>query len=278
MQQISGKLYILATPIGNLSDISARALQTLRDVAVIACEDKRTSSHLCSHYGIKTPLVAYHDHNEDAVLPKLLERLKNGDDIALISDAGTPLISDPGYHLVEAAIALGVQVTPIVGACSIIAALSASGLPTDCFYFSGFLPNKQQMRRAKWQELSAINATIITFESVHRLSESLRDAAEIMPTRYAVVAREITKLYEEFKRGTLTELAAYYSAQTQIKGEVVLMLAPPLAPELPNDEHVNAIITALLPTHSTKQIAQLLAEILPHSKSTIYEMALRLKH
>jgi 16S rRNA (cytidine1402-2'-O)-methyltransferase len=278
MQQIFGKLYIVATPIGNLSDISARALQTLRDVAVIACEDKRTSSHLCSYYNIKTQLVAYHDHNEGVVLPKLLERLQNGDDIALISDAGTPLISDPGYHLVEEAIAIGVQVIPIAGACSIITALSASGLPTDRFYFSGFLPNKQQMRRQKWQELAAIDATIVTFESVHRLSESLQDAAEIIPTRHAVVGREITKLYEEFRRGTLTELAAYYAAQNQIKGEVVLMLAPPPAPPQPNNEHINALIAALLPNHSTKQISQLLSEVLPHSKGTIYEMALRLKN
>ncbi len=277
MQQVFGKLYIVATPIGNLSDISARALQTLRDVAVIACEDKRTSSHLCAHYSIKTPLIAYHDYNEDAVLPKLLERLQTGSDVALISDAGTPLISDPGYHLVEFAIAHGVQVIPIAGACSIIAALSASGLPTDRFYFSGFLPNKQQMRRQKWQELSSIDATIITFESVHRLAESLLDAAVIMPTRQAVVGREISKLYEDFKRGTLTELAAYYGAQAQIKGEVVLMLAPPPEPPTPNDASVNALIAALLPNHSTKQISHLLAEVLPYSRGVIYEMALRLK-
>ncbi len=273
-----GKLYIVATPIGNLSDISARAIQTLHDVAMIACEDKRTSSHLCAHYSIKTTLIAYHDHNEDAVLPKLLELLQNGDDVALISDAGTPLISDPGYHLVEAAIAYGVQIVPIAGACSIIAALSASGLPTDRFYFSGFLPNKQQMRRNKWQQLSSINATIITFESVHRLSESLHDASAIMPDRQAVVGREISKLYEDFRRGTLTQLANYYGAQAQIKGEVVLMLAPPPEPVAPRDEHINNLISALLPTHTTKQISHLLAGVIPHSRGVIYEMALAVKN
>lgn len=272
-----GKLYIVATPIGNLGDISARALQILQNTSLIACEDKRKTAYLCKYYNIKTALFSYHDHNESEVLPKLLHKLQSGADVALVSDAGTPLISDPGYHLVETAIKNNIEVLPIAGACSIIAALSASGLPTDRFYFAGFLPNKKQMRLNKWQELSDIDATIIMFESVHRLKDSLQDAMSIIPHRKAVVARELSKLYEEFKRGTITELNDYYNNQNQVKGEIVLMLAPPDAKPLPNDKHVNQLISALLPTQSTKQIANLLAELLPYSKSTIYEMALKLK-
>jgi 16S rRNA (cytidine1402-2'-O)-methyltransferase len=273
-----GTLYIVATPIGNLGDMTARAISTLKEVELIACEDTRVSSKLCHHFGIKTPLISYHDHNETTTLPKLLDKLRSGTDIALISDAGTPLISDPGFHLVREAKKSGIKISPIAGACSIIAALSASGMPTDRFYFAGFLPNKMNARTQKWQELSEINATIIVFESVHRLSESLNDAAQIMPNRAAVVAREITKLYEEFRRGAIQELAEYYANNPAPKGEIVLIIEPPAAPNEPNNARIEQLIKALLPSMPSKEISNMLGDILPVPRKTIYNMILKLKN
>lgn len=273
-----GTLYIVATPIGNLGDMTHRAIHTLQQVELIACEDTRVSSKLCHHFGIKTPLISYHDHNETNTLPKLLEKLRSGADIALISDAGTPLISDPGFHLVQEAKKSGIKISPIAGACSIIAALSASGMPTDRFYFAGFLPNKSNARLQKWQELSEINATIITFESVHRLSESLHDAAQIMADRQAVVAREITKLYEEFKCGTIAELAGYYEQNSNPKGEIVLIIEPPTEPNAPSNEKIEKLIKALMPTMPSKEITNILSDVLPIPRNSIYNMILKLKN
>lgn len=271
-------LYVVATPIGNLQDMTFRAVQTLQRMAVIACEDTRVSRKLCEHFGITAPLVAYHDHNEAQALPALLARLQAGEEIALISDAGTPLVSDPGYRLVKEAIAAGIRVVPIAGVCSVIAALSAAGLPTDRFFFAGFLPNKHQMRIDRWQELAAIDATIITFESAKRLAESLSDAASVMPMRYAVVAREITKLYEEFRRGSLQELAEHYAHVASIKGEIVLMIAPPHAEASPVAQHFTPLLDALLPHYSVKHAASLVADALGLPRKTVYSAALVMKN
>jgi 16S rRNA (cytidine1402-2'-O)-methyltransferase len=272
-----GTLYIIATPIGNLGDMTMRAISTLQQVELIACEDTRVSSKLCSHFNIKTPLISYHDHNELIVLPKLLDKLQSGADVALISDAGTPLISDPGFRLVQQAVQAGVNVSPIAGACSIIAALSASGMPTDRFYFAGFLPNKAKARLEKWKELSEINATIITLESVHRLSESLCDAAQIIPNRGIVVAREISKLYEEFRRGTIAEVNQYYAKAPAPKGEIVLIISPPDAPPAPTNQTMETLIKALLPTMSAKEIANILSDISQMPRKLIYNLILKIK-
>ncbi|HEY3579772.1 MAG TPA: 16S rRNA (cytidine(1402)-2'-O)-methyltransferase [Pyrinomonadaceae bacterium] len=218
-----GTLYLVATPIGNLADITHRALQVLRDVALVACEDTRHTRKLLQHYGLETKTVSYHEHNEQQRARELIELLQQGSDVAVVSDAGTPAISDPGFRLVRAAIENGVAVVPVPGPSAVIAALVAGGLPTDEFFFGGFLPARSSARRARLQELRAVPGTLIFYEAPHRLAASLQDAYEVLGEREAVVARELTKLHEELRRGRLSELAAYY-AQTEPRGEIVLLI------------------------------------------------------
>lgn len=220
---MAGTLYLVATPIGNLADISHRALQVLRDAAVIACEDTRHTRKLLQHYGINTRTVSYHEHNEQHRAHELIALLNEGSDVAVVSDAGTPAISDPGFRLVRAAIENGITVTPVPGPSALISALVAAGLPTDEFFFGGFLPARSSARRARLSELRAIPGTLIFYEAPHRLAASLRDAYEVLGEREAVVARELTKLHEEIRRGRLGELAEYY-ANVEPRGEIVLLI------------------------------------------------------
>jgi 16S rRNA (cytidine1402-2'-O)-methyltransferase len=220
-----GTLYLVATPIGNLADITHRALQVLSDVDLIACEDTRHTHKLLNHYGLSTKTISYHEHNEQQRATELIERLKQGTNIAVVSDAGTPSISDPGYRLVRAAIENEIRVVPVPGPSALIAALIAAGLPTDEFFFAGFLPSRASARRARLAELQSVPGTLIFYEAPHRLAATLKDAYEILGEREAVVARELTKLHEEIRRGRLSELTADYTDEKpDIRGEIVVLI------------------------------------------------------
>lgn len=219
-----GTLYLVATPIGNLADITHRALQILKDVDLIACEDTRHTRKLLQHYGITTKTISYHEHNEQQRAAELLDRLKQGKDIAVVSDAGTPSISDPGFRLVRVAIENEVPVVPVPGPSALISALIAAGLPTDEFFFAGFLPARSNARRTRLGELRSVPGTLIFYEAPHRLATTLTDAFEILGERDAVVARELTKVHEEIRRGRLSELAAHYSSEENARGEIVVLI------------------------------------------------------
>lgn len=237
-------LYLVATPIGNLADITLRALETLAGADVIACEDTRVSRVLLDRYGIPTRPHAYHEHNAERVGPKLIEALEAGQSVALISDAGTPLISDPGYRLTETAIAAGLSVIPVPGASAPMAALVASGLPSDAFLFAGFLPTKDKARRQRLSRFAATEATLMFFESPNRLAAALKSAADVFgPEHPAAVCRELTKAYEEVRRGTLGELAADYDGKS-VRGEIVLVIGPG-APPPPESKDVDALLARL---------------------------------
>ena len=218
-----GTLYVVATPIGNLADITHRALQVLTKVDVIACEDTRHTRKLLQHYGIATKTVSYHEHNEKQRSEQLIDDLQKGSDVAVVSDAGTPAISDPGFRLVRAAIEHNITVVPVPGPSALITALVATGLPTDEFFFAGFLPSRTGARQSRLRELVSIPATLIFYEAPHRLAGTLNDAHSILGEREAVVARELTKLHEELRRGKLSELAEHYSRE-EVRGEVVLVI------------------------------------------------------
>ena len=219
-----GTLYLVATPIGNLADITHRALQVLSDVDLIACEDTRHTHKLLNHYSINTKTISYHEHNEQQRATELIDRLKQGTNIAVVSDAGTPSISDPGFRLVRAAIENDIPIIPVPGPSALITALIAAGLPTDEFFFAGFLPSRTNARRARLAELQVVPGTLIFYEAPHRLAATLNDAYEILGEREAVVARELTKLHEEIKRGLLSKLAADYTEKTDIRGEIVVLI------------------------------------------------------
>ena len=221
---MAGTLYLVATPIGNLEDITYRALRVLGEVDLIACEDTRRTRVLLDHYGIKTRLVSYHEHNERARARELGEMLETGSAVALVSDAGTPGINDPGFRLVSESIARKVRIVPLPGAVAFVSALVASGLPTDQFFFGGFLPARSQARRARLAELRNLDATLIFYEAPHRIAQSLADARELLGERVAVVARELTKMHEEIARGSLSELAKKFSDETMARGEMVLII------------------------------------------------------
>jgi len=229
-----GLLYIVATPIGNLEDISYRAVRVLGEADVIACEDTRQSRKLLDHYGIHKPTISYHDHNEAERTAELTARLCAGETVALVSDAGMPLISDPGYRLVRAAIENGIAVHPVPGASAAVAALAASGLPTDQFHFGGFLPHKPGQRARVLQALAAEEATVIFYEAPHRILEALEAIGSALGARPIVVARELTKLHEEFLRGSASEIRAQLAARDAIKGEFTLLIGKAAAP--PPDE------------------------------------------
>jgi len=223
MRIMPGTLYLVATPIGNLDDISNRALQILKRVDLIACEDTRHTRKLLQRFGINTKTISYHEHNESQRSLELIEQLKQGSDIAVVSDAGTPAINDPGFRLVSAAIDNNVQVVPIPGPNALITALVASGLPTDEFFFAGFLPSRLTARHSRLRELISVPGTLVLYEAPHRLAATLKDALEILGERRAVVARELTKLHEEIRRGLLSELVEHYSRE-EPRGEIVLMI------------------------------------------------------
>jgi 16S rRNA (cytidine1402-2'-O)-methyltransferase len=219
-----GTLYLVATPIGNLADITQRALQILNDVDLIACEDTRHTHKLLNHYGLSTKTISYHEHNEQKRATELIDRLKQGTNIAVVSDAGTPSISDPGFRLVRAAIENDITIVPIPGPSALITALIAAGLPTDEFFFAGFLPARANARRTRLSELQSVPGTLIFYEAPHRLAQTLKDAYEILGEREAVVARELTKLHEEIRRGRLSELTTDYTEKTDARGEIVVLI------------------------------------------------------
>ena len=221
---MAGTLYIVSTPIGNLEDITHRAVRVLLEVDLVACEDTRHTRKLLNHYGIKTKTISYHEHNERERAAELLNELQQDLDVAIVSDAGTPGISDPGFRLVRLAAESGVRVVSIPGPTAFVAALVASGLRTDEFFFGGFLPAQANSRRARLLTLRAINATLILYEAPHRIAATLRDAREILGEREAVVARELTKLHEEIARGRLSELAERYASSESARGEIVLVI------------------------------------------------------
>jgi len=217
-------LFVVATPIGNLEDITFRAVRVLREAAVIACEDTRQTRKLLDHYGITTPMVSYHDHNEGARATELIERMKAGAKVALVSDAGTPLISDPGFRLVTEARSQGIAVVPIPGASAVLSALSASGLPTDEFRFCGFLPQKHTQRAELLRGLSRDPATLIFYEAPHRILDTLREISVLMPKRPVVVARELTKMHEEFLTGPAEDILRELGSRPAVKGEITVLI------------------------------------------------------
>ena len=270
-------LYLVATPIGNLGDISLRALSVLARADLIAAEDTRHSKKLLTHYGIAGTLTPYHEHNAERERPKLLARLKRGEAIALISDAGTPLVSDPGYKLVRAALDEGISVISIPGASATLAALTSAGLPTDACMFAGFLPPKQGARRARLAELAAVPATLIFFETAPRLAKSLADMAEVLGAREGAVARELTKLHETVTRGTLAELATQCGESEPLKGELVVLVAPPSADETEaSDDQIIAALETALETESLRDAVREVSESLKAHRNRVYELGLKL--
>ncbi|BAZ19645.1 uroporphyrin-III C/tetrapyrrole methyltransferase [Kalymmatonema gypsitolerans NIES-4073] len=272
-------LYVVATPIGNLEDMTFRAVKILQTVDVIAAEDTRHTGRLLQHFQIKTPQVSYHEHNRSSRIPELLEELSNGKAIALVTDAGVPGISDPGYELVKVCIEAGIPVVPIPGANAAITALSAAGLPTDRFVFEGFLPAKGQQRRSHLESLETESRTLIFYESPHRLRETLQDFAEIFGTsRQIVLARELTKLYEEFWRGTIEEAIAHYS-QREPQGEYTLLVAgtPPTQPQLSEEELKAELLKIMSQGISRSQASRQLAKVTSLPRRQLYQLALAIK-
>lgn len=230
-----GTLYLVATPVGNLEDITLRALNILKEVDLIACEDTRHTAKLLTRFDIHTPRKSYHKFNEQSRARHLIQMLREGKDVALVSDSGTPLVSDPGYELVASCRTEGIPVIPIPGPSAAIAALIGSGLPADSFFFAGFLPSRKSLRRRRLQELAGIPATLILFEAPHRLLASLEDMAAILGTRTAAIARELTKVHEEFLHGTLMELLAIFQARSKIQGEITIVIERGQAAENTSD-------------------------------------------
>lgn len=240
-----GILYLISTPIGNLEDITLRGLRVLKEADLVACEDTRQTRKLLDHFGIAKPMLSYHEHNEAARAAELVEKLEAGATVALVSDAGTPLISDPGYRLVTAAIAAGISVVPIPGPSAILGALAGSGLPTDSFRFCGFLPPKSSQRRKMLDALKAESCTLIFYEAPHRILEALADIEAALGARQVVVARELTKLHEEFLRGTAASVREQLAARPSIKGEMTLLIGKATAPQDENPEDAEEEVRAL---------------------------------
>jgi 16S rRNA (cytidine1402-2'-O)-methyltransferase len=268
-------LHIVATPIGNLRDTTLRALEVLAAADVIACEDTRVTRKLIDHYGIATPLTPYHDHNAAEARPKLIARLAAGKAVALVSDAGTPLVSDPGFKLVRAAHEAGHVVTTAPGASAALAGLAVAGLPTDRFFFEGFLPPKSGQRRARIGELARIPATLLLFETGPRLAAALADLAEGLGAREAAVCRELTKLHEEVRRGDLATLAAHYESAGEPRGEIVLVFAPPVA-QSEAAADLDMLLRNALARVSVKEAVAEIAAVTGHPRREVYQRALKL--
>jgi 16S rRNA (cytidine1402-2'-O)-methyltransferase len=274
---MSGTLYVVATPIGNLEDITYRAVRVLGEVDLIACEDTRQTRKLLEHYGIEKPTISYHEHNEVERSAELTSRLLAGTSIALVTDAGMPLVSDPGYRLVHAAVECGVPVQPIPGASALLTALAGSGLATDSFHFGGFLPSKPGQRAKLLESLAEEHSTLIFYEAPHRILEALEAIEAVLGARPVVVARELTKLHEEFLRGTAAEIHAALSRRDSVKGEMTLLIGKATAPapdDTPLDEAVEALIHGGTPRmDAIKQVARRRGL----SKREVYEQLLREK-
>ena len=266
---------MVATPIGNMRDVTLRALDVLNGVDLIACEDTRITSRLLQRYGITTPMVAHHEHNATQIRPQLLAALKKGEKVALVSDAGTPLISDPGYRLVREAAEQGHRVIPVPGASATLAALSAAGLPTDRFLFVGFLPEKQGAREKTLQGLAGKQATLVLYEAARRLPAALKDMAAALPGREVVVAREITKRFEEFIRGDIQTVGDHYQRVGPPKGEVVVLLGPPPA-EVAEAADLDAAILAIVDDVGVKHTAAAIAALTGRPRKEVYNRALAL--
>ena len=275
---LAGGLHLVATPIGNLRDITLRALEVLTGANVIACEDTRVTRKLLEHYCIATPLTPYHEHNAASARPKLLARLAAGDSIALVSDAGTPLISDPGFKLVREAQEAGHPVTALPGASAALAALIVAGLPTDRFFFEGFLPAKEGQRRARIAEIARIPSSLILFETGPRLERALSDLAAGLGAREAAVCRELTKMYEEVRRGDLVTLARDYASAPPPRGEIVIVIAPPAsnADELDADA-IDEMLRRALTRASVKDAVGEVAAATGLPRRDVYQRALALK-
>ena len=273
---LSCGLYLVATPIGNLRDMTLRGLEILAAADLVACEDTRVTRKLFDHYGLSAPLTAYHDHNAQAARPKILEKLAAGGAVALVSDAGTPLISDPGYRLVRAATAAGHSVFAAPGASAVLTALTVAGLPTDRFFFEGFLPAKSGARQARIAELIRLPATLVLYESGPRIAATLADLAAGLGAREAAIGRELTKLHEEVRRGTLATLANDYAAGAETRGEFVIVVAPPAADAPANAAEIDALLRAALARASVKDAVAEVAAATGEPRRAVYSRALEL--
>lgn len=270
-------LYVTATPIGNLGDLTDRAKKVLEKADLVACEDTRVTAKLLRHLGLKKQTCSYHDHNDESQRPKILERVQSGDVVVLVSDAGTPLISDPGYKLVTEAAEMDLYVEPIPGPSAVVTALMVAGLPTDRFMFMGFLPTKEKARGDILDEVAAINATLVFYESPNRVTKTLAQmVAHYGAKRQVAVCRELTKLYEETVRGSLTEVSENFAARDTIKGEIVIVIAPPAPREKLEGEDLDNLIITALETMRVKDVAAQLSENLGLPKRDIYQRALEL--
>jgi 16S rRNA (cytidine1402-2'-O)-methyltransferase len=267
-------LHVVATPIGNLRDMTIRAIESMAAAAIVACEDTRVTRRLVDHFGLATKLVPYHEHNAAEMRPKLLARLAAGDSVALVSDAGTPLVSDPGFKLVEAAREAGHAVVPVPGPSAVMAALVAAGLPTDAFFFAGFLPPKTVGRRGRARDLAAVPGSLVFFETGPRLAASLADLSAELGDREAAVCRELTKAHEEVRRGRLGDLAVHYAAAGEPKGEIVLVVAPPGEAPPPAADDVDAMLRAALAGGSVKDAATAVATATGLPRRDVYQRAL----
>ena len=269
-------LYVVSTPIGHLRDITLRALDTLRAADHILAEDTRQTRKLCDTYSIETPLSAYHDHNAAKRIPDIIKRLQDGAHIALVSDAGTPLVSDPGFKLVRAAVEAGIDIWPIPGASAPLAGLVKSGLPSDCFYFHGFLPPKAKARQRALSQIANVKATLIFFTTGPRIAAVLSDMKEVLGDRTAAITRELTKKYEEARHGTLIELIESVK-HTPPKGEIVLLISPPSQQGLWLQAQVEEALTAILDKEGVKRASSEVADLSGWAKRDVYALATRLK-
>ena len=270
-------LHVVATPIGNLADISFRALATLAAANLVVAEDTRVTKTLLAHYGVTTPLFAYHEHNAELVRPQLLAKLEAGQALALVSDAGTPLVSDPGFRLVGEALKRKIAVTSVPGASAVLAGLVVAGLPTSRFFFEGFLPPKSAARRQRIAELAAVPGTLIFFESARRIAEMVGDLEAVLGPRDSAIARELTKMFEAVKRGTLTELAADLAGSEPLRGEIVVLVGPPPddAPAL-DGEKLDERLRLALQTLSVKDAAAVVSAATGQPRRKVYARAVEL--
>lgn len=266
-------LYIIATPIGNMQDITLRALETLKQVSIVACEDTRVTHKLLSHYGIKASMVCYNDFSTERERERILERIHQGSSVALVSDAGTPLISDPGYKMVEKAQTMGITIVTLPGPSSVIAALTVAGLPTNRFLFEGFLPPKKAGRIAALLQLKSLQASLVFFESPRRLTETLTDMREALGNRNMAVIRELTKHYEEIRKGTIDEVLAHFTT-TEAKGEIIIVVGPP--GEEIDDQVLDTLLQEALTTMSVKEAVSAVAARTSFPRNYVYTKALAL--
>ena len=271
-----GTLYIIATPIGNASDISLRALDILKQVDVLACEDTRVTSKLLARHAISVPLMTYHEHNGERIRPVIIKRLKKGETVALVSDAGTPLISDPGYKLVRACAEAGLNITTLPGASAVMASLVLSGLPTDRFMFVGFLPSKRGQQRSELEDLNAIPATLVFMESPRRLAATLANMRDILGNREAAVSREITKLYEETRRGSLSALAETYAREGPPKGEAMIVVAPPDKAASTDEATLDDLLRDALTQSSLRDAVKEITQTTQLPRHKVYQRALEI--